>query len=305
MSGCVYNYIYKSSVDINIMLESGSIDYIKGVYVDRLQEANNQVTVYTTNKAGTSETRAFDRVFLAAGAVNSTKIVLTSKDIFNEKVLLKSTVGFVAPMFRFKRSSLGAFSVNTQPGLFFDFKVPGLSNHWVHSQVSTPNELVLAKLKVDIKKTGLVNSIKKWLVSHLVVANCNLHSNHSNGYELHIEKGVDGGVNLISNRELGPEARKAIKQSIWQFFKLGLKFGCYTLLPFIQDSLKSGGYHVGGSLPMKLKPEKETDTNIMGNPKGWNLINVVDSSIFPSLPGTTIGLLAMANATRIAMEVEL
>jgi len=56
---------------------------------------------------------------------------------------------------------------------------------------------------------------------------------------------------------------------------------------------------------MKHKPEKETDTNLLGNTKGWKYIHVIDSSVFPSLPGTKIRLLAMANAARIASEVEI
>ena len=50
---------------------------------------------------------------------------------------------------------------------------------------------------------------------------------------------------------------------------------------------------------MRHSPVRETDTNIWGNPKGWSRIHVVDSSVFPSIPGTTVGLLAMANARRI------
>jgi choline dehydrogenase-like flavoprotein len=55
---------------------------------------------------------------------------------------------------------------------------------------------------------------------------------------------------------------------------------------------------------MCATPVLETDTDTDGRPKGWQRIHIVDSSVFPSLPGTTIGLLAMANAARIASEVK-
>ena len=96
----------------------------------------------------------------------------------------------------------------------------------------------------------------------------------------------------------------AIKQAVKKLSSLGRMFGCYVLDPFVQDTISSGGYHVGGTLPMKIIPEKDTDTNLLGIPKGWSRIHVIDSSTFPSLPGTTIGLLAMANAARIASEIE-
>ena len=82
-------------------------------------------------------------------------------------------------------------------------------------------------------------------------------------------------------------------------------YGCYVLKPFVQNTISSGAYHIGGSLPMKLRPIKETDTNLLGCPKGWQKIHVIDSSTFPSLPGTSIGLIAMANAARIASAVRI
>jgi choline dehydrogenase-like flavoprotein len=77
-----------------------------------------------------------------------------------------------------------------------------------------------------------------------------------------------------------------------------------VIFPVTQNSINSGGFHVGGTMPMKVNPVEETDTNLLGTPKGWENIHVIDSSVFPSLPGTTIGLLAMANAARIASEIE-
>lgn len=58
-------------------------------------------------------------------------------------------------------------------------------------------------------------------------------------------------------------------------------------------------------LPMTEQPVKLTDTNLLGNPMGWNRIHIIDSSLFPSIPGTTVRLLAMANANRIASGVDL
>ena len=85
-----------------------------------------------------------------------------------------------------------------------------------------------------------------------------------------------------------------------------MNFGCYAILPLLVSGTRGDDtFHLGGSMPMKLTPKKENETNLLGTPKGWSRTHVVDSSIFPSIPGTTIGLPAMANATRIASEVDL
>jgi choline dehydrogenase-like flavoprotein len=42
----------------------------------------------------------------------------------------------------------------------------------------------------------------------------------------------------------------------------------------------------------------ETDT--LGRPFGWQRLHVVDSTVFPTIPATTITFSVMANAHRIA-----
>jgi choline dehydrogenase-like flavoprotein len=40
-------------------------------------------------------------------------------------------------------------------------------------------------------------------------------------------------------------------------------------------------------------------TDLLGRPTGFSQVHVVDASVFPSLPATTITLSVMANAHRI------
>ena len=59
------------------------------------------------------------------------------------------------------------------------------------------------------------------------------------------------------------------------------------------------GNHVGSSFPMRRDPgELETDT--LGRPPRWERVHVVDGSVLPSIPATTVTLSVMANAHRIA-----
>ena len=53
---------------------------------------------------------------------------------------------------------------------------------------------------------------------------------------------------------------------------------------------------------MSANPKLPTDTDNLGRPFGWKHVHIVDTSVLPSIPGTSIGLLAMANAHRIASE---
>jgi choline dehydrogenase-like flavoprotein len=299
LSGCVYDCIYKADQTLESLLRSQKVEYLKDVLVDSLQESHDQVKIFAHSK-GTPVQFEFERVFLAAGAVNSTRIVLNSKKLYNQNVTLLSCSSLVAPMLRFRPLPGSWPNSNTQPGLFFEFKVEELSNHWVHTQLSTPNELIYEMLGIR-EIQGPFAWLKKKATEHLVIAHCNIHSNHSNGYDLKL----DQNNVLHSTRQNLPEHSMAFKLVKNRLSFLGKKFGCHVLNSQVKDSSRGGGYHVGGTMPMSLNPKSNLNTNLLGNPIGWTRIHVVDSSILPSLPATTIGLASMANARRIGTEVPL
>src|SRR5450756_388635 len=58
------------------------------------------------------------------------------------------------------------------------------------------------------------------------------------------------------------------------------------------------GFHTGGTFPMRANPGP-FEVDVLGRPHGFTRVHVVDSSVFPSLPATTITLSVMANAHRI------
>ncbi|MGH7981149.1 MAG: GMC oxidoreductase [Limisphaerales bacterium] len=44
------------------------------------------------------------------------------------------------------------------------------------------------------------------------------------------------------------------------------------------------------------------ETDCLGRPHGWSRLHVVDASVLPSVPATTITFSVMANAHRIGSE---
>ncbi len=304
MSGCVKGAIYKASDDIDRYIADGKADYIGNSVVQTVRQSGDVVTVSFRNGKGLQEIN-FDRVFVGAGAVNSTRIMLESRRLYDHPVRLKSRAGFVMPLLRLKRSPLEWPDANTQPGIFLEYKAEGLSDRWIHTQLSTPNELVLQKLNLQHGHKGVTGFIKKKLAEHLMVAFCNLHSDHASDYILTLKKGDEGhpGVLECGREEDGGYNRFSIRKAARKLFGIGIRIGCIAVLTSIKNN--SGSYHVGCTMPMRSNPESDMETDSMGRIKGWDRVHVIDSSVFPSLPGTTIGLLAMANAMRIATRVEL
>jgi choline dehydrogenase-like flavoprotein len=98
------------------------------------------------------------------------------------------------------------------------------------------------------------------------------------------------------------------KRAWWASIKAGLKLmanarslGGAPVVPAMQFAEPGRSYHSGGTFPMRAKPGKfETDT--LGQPTGLERVHLLDASVFPSIPATTITLTVMANAHRIATQ---
>jgi choline dehydrogenase-like flavoprotein len=67
----------------------------------------------------------------------------------------------------------------------------------------------------------------------------------------------------------------------------------------------AGTSHFGGSFPMRRNPRAFNDTDVLGRPTGLSRVHLIDGSVLPTIPATTIMLQIMANADRIATDVEL
>jgi choline dehydrogenase-like flavoprotein len=256
---------------------------------------------------GTLETFRLRRVFIAAGAINSTRLVLESKGLFDRVVPMKSTQGFVVPMLSLFGAPFRWPETNTLTGMFFEFRVPRFPDHWVHTQINAANDLVLARLDYDPQRRSPKDRLLKMGLRRLLVGLCNFHSDCAGGYELTLRSGKNGGRSIL-NIEVKPSTthERISKLGAKRLLSLLSRVGVYPLLPFkLGDPGKPASWHFGGTLPMSKNPQGELSTDVMGRPRGWERVHIVDDSVFPSIPSTTVALLSMANAARIAHTADL
>ena len=76
-------------------------------------------------------------------------------------------------------------------------------------------------------------------------------------------------------------------------------FRALPLAPLLQVAPAGRGFHSGGSFPMRESPG-ELECDLLGRPRGLERVHLVDASVFPTIPSTTITFSVMANAHRIA-----
>jgi choline dehydrogenase-like flavoprotein len=247
-----------------------------------------------------------NRLFVAAGALNSTRLVLESKRLYDRPAVMKTTQGFVVPMVNVRGAPFEWPNANTLSGAFFEFKLPAVSDTWIHSQISPANELIMAKLGYQANN-GLLDNVRKLALERLLIAICNFHSDLAGSYVLRLNPGAAGERSVLSvTTQPSPHFANIMKKGSRRFTRLLSMVGVVPVSPLrYGDPLKPIGWHFGGTLPMMKAPSNELHTDLLGRPKGWQQIHVVDSSVFPSVPATTVALLAMANASRIAQTTPL
>jgi len=306
MSGCVYGSIFKAEQVIKNLNSKNKLVYKKNILVKKIKEIGDKVKItYIDLKDNKENTQEFSKVIVAAGVYGSTKIIANSSQYFDLPFTFKTTSSLILPVFSFKRLKNNWPNANTQPSIFIEAKNLDISKHWIHTQISTVNELFLAHFGIVHKKNySISEKIIKLFLDHFFIAQANLSSEVGTGYIVTYKAELNDQISVAKSIR---EDNKISRISNYKFAKILSKFflsaNLVPLLPLYKDFSLQGGYHLGGSLPMTEKPKSYNETDIYGRPMGYKNVHIVDSSIFPSIPATTIGLLAMANARRIINHV--
>ena len=79
--------------------------------------------------------------------------------------------------------------------------------------------------------------------------------------------------------------------------------GMIALTPLARLNPLGSSFHCGGTFPMRENP-KHGETDVLGRPAGFRRVHLIDASVFPTIPASTITFSVMANAHRIATNAE-
>ena len=132
------------------------------------------------------------------------------------------------------------------------------------------------------------------LLGRLVVIQGYLHSADFPGLTVCRES---KGIRVVGDNGAAGAAR--VRRLVRHLAASGRLLGMFPIPRLVQVGRPGKSNHIGGSLPMRRQPGRlETDT--LGRLPDWNRVHIVDASIFPSVPATTVTISVMANAHRIA-----
>lgn len=302
--GCVPRAIYSTVEEIDVLQSSAKLQYLPDRIVVGLKEQPKHVELVWRSQKGTQETGTFDAVFLGLGAVNTTRLLLHSLELFEQEIDILDSQKIILPVLTFAATS-EALSERKPilPGVFLDMYDPDVDDCWVHTQIYAINEPVLRRLGIDpdrprsMRRSLLAPGLKR-----LMVAWVGFNSKHSG----RLRARLDSHTNVFHLKAIEPpESARHMRRTAWHLCRLGLRFGAVFVVPAMQIGEPGAGHHVGGSFPMRADVDAKTQTDRWGRPGGYKRVFAIDSTVFPSIPATTIALPAMANAWRIGAEAPL
>jgi hypothetical protein len=271
------------------MQRNDEITFISGANVQNIAEKGKEVTVeYICNQS--KQTIKASSVFIASGAVNTTKLLAKYCQIYDSKINLMYADSFVIPFFVTK--NIFYDRNNTNANIFLELKDTEKSNTFSHIQIGRPNEIILS-LMMYPSLPNFFKNILLYCLGYSYTAICTTHSKISGYYETSLKKTEGDDSLLITNQHLGNNQKRILKKVS------GILNSCGAYnIRFINKKFDAH-FYIGGSFPMRQIPTRPNETDVLGRPKGAQRIFAVDSSVFPSIPATTVGLLAMANGYRI------
>lgn len=304
MYGCPYDAIYSSAQTLRELVGRGEVRYSSGLHADRIEESGDTVRVHCHEVADPHTTMVFeaDRVFVACGYVSSTRLVLASTGRDGLGTPFADSLYFLTPMLMTRGARV---STATQGITFAQAYLEVASNEFLrrsaHLQVYGYSDIMLKAIsgRLPAHRRAGAERLLQPVISRLVAVQGFLHSDDSPGLSMHLSS---DGVRF-EGHDLHEGVQRVHRLVRW-LARRAPALGLVPIPQMTQIGLPGKSFHTGGSMPMRNRPG-DADTDLLGRPAGWRRVHVVDTSVLPSIPATTITLTAMANAHRIGAAAAL
>lgn len=304
--GCPYGLIFNSSSEIDKLRAGGNLTYEPGRFVTRFEEDGEGVRLWARDmKTGQTVEKASDRLFVAAGVLPTARLVLASLNRRDTPVILKDSSQILLPMLHAWRPEKDPTDEprHTLTKAYLEIADTAVCDNTVHVQLYTYSELFAVDMQHRFGRfAGLMKPAIEFASRRLIVAQAFLHSDTSPEIEVRLigpqeESGLS--FKLLDNQATNA-ALSRVKRRLGQVLRPA---GVFPISPLARVGSPGSSFHVGGSFPMQRNPAA-MESDILGRPAGLRRVHIVDASVFPSIPATTITFSVMANAHRIASTAE-
>jgi hypothetical protein len=302
-TGCVRGSIFSTVPMLERMIRRQEIDYRSGIFVKSVKEDGDKVFIQILDLADGARELSCKAAFIAAGPLNTTAMLLRSAGYFDRPVNLKESQKFLVPALRLRAAPTAIEKPSvTLAAAFIEARVPELSDHWVHVQMIPMNEMIVTGSRLPGLRSTWGRRLWQPILRRTMIAWCGMHSDHSCSLELRLLPAPTDVATTSLALNISQKARGEARVAARRLARVLRPAGLYLQPRMIRFSNPGSGTHCGSSFPMCERPSGPFDSDSLGRPFGWRRIHVVDASVLPSIPGTTLGFAVMANAVRIAEQ---
>jgi choline dehydrogenase-like flavoprotein len=301
--GCPYEFIYNSSHSLEGLRTNRAFTYRPAVVVEQLAEIASRVEL-TGRTLGDDQAfqMRFDKAFVACGVLSTARLMLTSVEAFDHPIRAVDNCYFLLPLLRY-RSEPGAVDepLYTLAQVFIELLDPAIGPQTAHLQVYTYNELFRRAMRRVLGPLDWLvpGAVRRNLLGRLLLIQGYLHSDLSAGIQITLRRGAGNNpATLVLARDQNPRTRAALRALRRRLWAERDSMKAFPISPALRVGEPGRGFHTGGTFPMRVNPGP-LQVDVLGRPYGFANVHLVDASVFPSLPATTITLSVMANAHRI------
>lgn len=296
LHGCPWNQIFSANHALADLQKDPNFTYLRGRIVTHFEQDTNHAKAFLKD----SSPLTGDRLYLAAGILETARIVLASQPTPGASLTLLDSQHFFLPMLhRWKPDDNPETAPHhTLTEAFVEMDDKTISPYLTHTQIYGWNEFYAREMIGNYgPKLPGGGPLFRAVSRRLMVAQTFLHSDHSAKVELNLGKNHNRlTATLISN----PETEKVMAAASKKLGKSMSRAGLFALQFARRVGSPGSSFHTGGTLPMSASPNG-LQTDGAGRLHGLDRVHVVDASILPSIPATTITFTVMANAHRIGM----
>jgi ferredoxin len=301
MTGCPYSLIYSAADTLDELRHSGRISYQPDLLAVALKEENGRPSVTATNlRTFARHQFSADRVFVACGAIGTTRLILNSLRRYGEDVELHESAQFVVPFVSRHPTPDPRRESNYALGQFCAvLNLPQITAEPAHLQFYTYNSAFDDALPIWARPfTGSA-------LRRVTVGVGYLPSSVSGRLRVRLKAGANAAdlPEMSLSSDNGNRRDQVLIHKIGRvLLRCAPSLDLWPVLPRMALSAPGKSYHWGGSFPHRASDASGLTTDRIGRIPGWDRIHLVDSSVLPSIAATTPTLTAMANAHRIAAE---
>ena len=305
---------FDSSIAFTQWEKEKKIKYTKNSYLVKIKSHQGILIAFIKEKNKLIK-KKYNKIYLGSGCINTTAII--DKSLFSKgsRVYFIKSVPSIFQLYlklpfgkKKQISNKNIYDNYKLCNYFLEHKSKLTSKYWTHTQIGPINRIILKKLKENSNK--IFHKFLTIFCDMFLFSSTVFHSELGTKIllksNLTYKPGRSSNLQYIhiSEKENNLKIQNSIAIKIAVFKKiLDLALLPIPFSNFLANKLKGnkyGGWHYGGTLPYSSKSLKNPFCKPSGQVAGLTNLFVIDSSTFPSIPGSTVALLTMANAHRIA-----